>query len=187
MKAAYRDSLRKCLPQAKVVIDHFHLIADANKRIDEERRIIQGVFKTEIPKKLFLKSKENLKEEEKTKMEKFFEKFPDLKTYFFIKEELRTLYRIKNKIEAKTKLETIIRTASHQYDRGLSLWARTLFYWKEEILNYFDSPITNAYTEGLHTKFKLIKRTGFGFKNKEIYIRKIALSCIPLALILPHF
>jgi len=27
---------------------------------------------------------------------------------------------------------------------------------------------------------------GFGFRNKEVYIRKVALACLPVAF-LPHF
>ena len=71
-------------------------------------------------------------------------------------------------------------------DRGLTQWANNLYYWKNEILNFFDHKITNAYTEGIHTKCKLIKRIGFGFRNREVYIRKVALACLPFTLI-PHF
>jgi transposase len=54
------------------------------------------------------------------------------------------------------------------------------------ILNFFETGITNAYTEGVNTKLKLIKRTGFGFKNKEVYIKKALLAFTPF-IILPHF
>ena len=73
-----------------------------------------------------------------------------------------------------------------QRDSELTKWADTLTNWKEEILNFFTTHITNAYTEGINTKLKLIKRTGFGFKNKEIYIKKALLAFTPF-IIFPHF
>jgi transposase len=42
---------------ARIVIDPFHVIADANKKMDEARRIEQDVYrkkKVQIPRKIFL-------------------------------------------------------------------------------------------------------------------------------------
>ena len=51
------------------------------------------------------------------------------------------------------------------------------------ILNYFHHQTTNAYTEGVHTKMKLIKRLSHGYKNVEVYIKKVLLSFIPTAIL----
>lgn len=40
---------------------------------------------------------------------------------------------------------------------------------------------TNGYTEGVHTKIKLLKRISYGFKNREVYVRKMFLAFVPLA------
>ena len=39
MKESLRKTVEHLFPKAKVVADHFHVIADANRRIDEARRI----------------------------------------------------------------------------------------------------------------------------------------------------
>lgn len=187
MKKSYKFSIKKCFPNTGVVVDKFHLIYDANKRIDEERRIIQNMHNgISIPRKLFLKNKENLNKTEKAAASLWFNKFPDLKLYWFVKESLRDIYKLKKKEGAKKKLNILTSIMYKQRDRGLTQWADTLEYWQNEILNFFDYRITNAFTEGIHTKLKLIKRIGFGFRNKEVYIRKAALACLPLYL-LPHF
>lgn len=185
MKQMYKLSVKKYIPGTKVTVDHFHVIYDANKRIEEERRILQNVFKAKIPKWLFIKNKENLTQKEKGLARKIFEKYPDLKSYWFIKEQLRDIYKLNSKKEAEEKLSTIIRIMYKERDSGLTNWANMLFNWKDEILNFFDTKITNAYTEGVNTKLKLIKRTGFGFRNKEVYIKKAILAFTPF-LILPH-
>lgn len=189
LNASYANVIKKLLPQARLVIDHFHVIQDANKRITEERRILQNVFKVKVPHKLFLKNREHLNLEEKEKMQEVFRKLPDLKHYWETKEKLREIYALKGKNrkqEARERLKALIIALRHGQDLGLTQWAKTLYHWQEEILNYFDYQTTNAYTEGLITKLKLIKRISFGFRNKEVYIRKAALACLPLTF-LPHF
>jgi transposase len=186
MKKMYKFSIKRNFPKAKVVIDHFHLIYDANRRIDEERRITQEMKKVNIPKKPFLKNKENLSDPEKDLINSFFTKYPDLKFYWHVKESLRDMYELNGRKAAEEKLNSLIGIMYKQRDRGLTQWADTLEYWKSEILNFYDYRITNAYTEGIHTKLKLIKRIGFGFSNKEVYIRKAALACLPVTF-LPHF
>lgn len=42
------------LSEVPVVVDHFHLIQDANRRVDEARKIEQDACRREIPKKIFL-------------------------------------------------------------------------------------------------------------------------------------
>ena len=185
MKQMYKLSVKKYLPSSLITVDHFHVIYDANKRIEEERRILQNVYHSKIPKWLFIKNKENLSSKEKDLAKKIFEKYPDLKFYWFVKENLREIYKLTKRKEAEEKLSILIRLMYKEHDSGLTNWANMLFNWKDEILNFFTTGITNAYTEGVNTKLKLIKRTGFGFRNKEVYIKKALLAFSPF-LILPH-
>ena len=37
--------------------------------------------------------------------------------------------------------------------------------WQPYILNAFDCPYTNGFTEGSNNKIKAIKRTAFGYRN----------------------
>ena len=68
------------------------------------------------------------------------------------------------------------------------LWARTLRRWDREILGYLQYPLSNGYTEechceqseaSCHTKVKLLKRLSYGFRNVEVYIRKMLLGFLP--------
>jgi len=183
MKTSYLFPIRKILPWAKVVVDHFHLIQDANRRITQERRILQEVFKVKLPMRLFLKNKEDLNQKELIKIQQYFQSFPDLRFYWEAKETLRGMYSLKEKREAVLKLQTLTRALTYADDLGLRQWGKTLNFWQEEILNFFERRTTNAYLEGVNTKLKLIKRISFGFRNKEIFIRKAILACLPLYLL----
>jgi transposase len=183
MNRPYAKSIKKIFPKARLVIDHFHVIQDANRRITEERRILQNVFKVKLPMKIFLKNKENLGQKEKIKINQYFKAYPDLKFYWEAKETLREIYSSKDRMKAREKLKTLIIALICSDDLGLRQWGRTLNYWQEAILNYFDRKTTNAYLEGINCKLKLIKRVSFGFRNKEVFIRKAILGCLPLSLI----
>ncbi|GAB1540158.1 hypothetical protein NUACC21_28270 [Scytonema sp. NUACC21] len=42
---------------------------------------------------------------------------------------------------------------------------RTIKRWFGEIVGYFEHKTTNGVVEGINNKLKLIKRSGFGFRN----------------------
>ena len=182
-------AVEKTLPLANVVVDHFHLIHDANHRLDEARKIEQEGSKVEIPRKLFLMGKEKLKPAQKRKVEAWCQKYPSLKEFYWMKEALRSFYKLKDKKTAARRLKDLIQMALHSDDGAMMHWGRMLQRWERYILNYFDRRTTNAYTEGIHTKIKMIKRVSFGFRNVQVYIRKVLLCLFPLATILslPHF
>ena len=43
--------------------------------------------------------------------------------------------------------------------------AATIGRWFEEISNYFESRTTSGAVEGINNRLKLIKRSGYGFRN----------------------
>ena len=43
----------------------------------------------------------------------------------------------------------------------------TIIRWYQEIIAYFDNRTTSGTVEGINNKLKLIKRSGYGFKNFE--------------------
>lgn len=46
---------------------------------------------------------------------------------------------------------------------------RTLVRWRNEILNYFATRLTNARTEGFNNVAKLIQKRSYGVKSFENY------------------
>ena len=182
MKEAFRKAASRLFPEANVVVDHFHMIADANKRMDEARRIEQDVRhkgKVRIPKKIFLIARENLSDRGRQKVDELLKTYPNLKGFYWAKERLRDVYRAKEKNEAAKLLDLIIMNLKASDDAELYRWGNTLKRWRQPILNYFDNKTTNAYTEGCNTKVKMLKRISFGLRNVEVYTKKIMLGFLP--------
>lgn len=80
------SAVKEKLPEASVVVDHFHVIHDANRRVDEARKIEQDVYKVEIPRKIFLIGKEKLGQKQKQRVESLCQKYPSLKEFYWMKE-----------------------------------------------------------------------------------------------------
>lgn len=187
MKRGYLNTIQRELPGMKVTVDKFHVIAYANKNLDEVRSIV--VNKGYHVRQILFKGKEKLNDKEKEKLENLFkklEKFPSLYQAYFIKEKLRDFYKLTDKKEARRQLNNIIMFCETSHSRYMKAFGKTLFRWKENILNYFDNFQTNAFTEGVHTKIKMIKRVSFGFRNIDNYIAKVTLAFIPLLMLIQH-
>ena len=182
MKDGLRKAMEALFPLAKVVVDPFHVIADANKRMGEARRIEQDVHrkkKVQIPKKIFLVGRERLTEEKRQKVDTLLEKYPGLKAFYWAKEKITELYRQQSREEATRLLDNIIFNLKSADDAELVRWGNTLKHWREPILNHFDNHTTNGFTEGCHTKIKMLKRISYGLRNVEVYCRKMLLGFVP--------
>lgn len=189
------NTVRKVFPQAAIVIDHFHVIQDANRRLDEARRIEievinqerakKGKGKIDIPSLVFRKAKEHLlvkgTKDEPCQLTFLLKRYPRLKVWYEHKERLRAIYTAANRKEADERLTSLILAMRTSDDGNLVQWGKTLTMYKEEILNYFLYRTTNAYTEGLNVRCKLVQRISSGFRNVDVYIRKAMLVLLPLS------
>lgn len=187
MKRGFLLAVQRQLPNAIVTVDKFHVIACANRTVDELRKIIIG--KDIRARKVLFKGKEKLNEKEKEKLSFVFEKykkFPALYEAYFIKEKLRDFYKSKDMREAKKSMQNLIMFCENSNSKYITDFGETLKRWKEYILNHFVRKSTSAFTEGVHTKIKMIKRMSFGFRNIQNYIAKISLAFLPFLLINYH-
>lgn len=190
MKTSFISAIKETLPKVRIVIDHFHVIQDANRRVAEARRIeqdvqekVKGNYPKEINARFLSRNREDLEGRQVNLVDAYLKQYPAVMIFYACKEKLRDMYKSKNREEAEEKLTNLIRFMKASEYPELWLWARTLKTYQEYILNYFDNHTTNATTEGLHRKFKLIQRTAYGFRNPEVYARRILLACLPLSML----
>lgn len=187
MRPSFKGVVEIALPGAMVVVDHFHVIQDANRRLEQARLLEQEPGRRSIPRWSLIKNSEDLTPGQKDELAYILRKYPRLKGFYWVKESLRAFYKAGSKQEAATILDRVILNARCGDDPELQIWARTLRRWRQELLNYFNSRTTNAYTEGVHTKIKWLKRTSFGFRNMEVYIKRLLLAFLPtVSPVSPH-
>lgn len=188
LKAGFKAVVQRVLPQARIVADHFHVVRDANRRLDETRRLEQAEAKTALPRWPLLKGQERLRDREQSQLEGLCAEYPTLREHHWIKEQLRALYACPDLTSAEQRWHTLLVAMEASEDAAVLQWARTLQHWRREILGYFHLRITNAFTEGCHTKIKLLKRLSYGFRNIQVYMRKMLLGFLPtsFATLAPH-
>ena len=187
MDTAYLSAIREELPKVKIVVDFFHIVADANKRISEARTLIQKQDKVKLPKRLFEKPKEHLGPNERAELNNIFQAYPELCALWQVKEQIRTVHRLPSTPLARISYQALIAKMKVSPHLSVKHWARTLARWQEGILAYFTYYTTNGYTEGVNTKLKTIKRLSYGFRNIDNYIRKAMLAFIPISLLVAHY
>jgi transposase len=168
MKPGFIEVVKQQLSGAALVIDRFHVVQDGNRRLDEARRIEQEAVRKPIKKHLFLKAEERLSEKERQLLDYYLREYPALREWYWYKEQVRRIYWAESKEKAREQLASIIRCLEASDDAALNDWGRMLRKYQEYILNYFNHKTTNAYTEGAHTKMKLIKRLSYGYRNEML-------------------
>ena len=79
-----------------------------------------------------------------------------------LKEEFHNLSEnSKDLTEGTLELIDWLKRAEPYYKKSVA----TIKRWFAEVVGYFEQRTTNGIVEGINNKLKLLKRSGFGFKN----------------------
>ena len=192
LRSSFRPVLERCLPNAMLTADRFHVETLARRTLDEIRAIVQeeGIGNKMNTKKILWKNKHTLDEHELRRLDLIFrkyEKFPVLKQAWIIKEQIIHMYRASSEEEARKKFKHVMMLLeTPEYSCYLRTLKNTMKKWEVPILNYFKNKTTNGFTEGCHTKIKMIKRVSYGFRNINNYIAKMTLAFLPLSFLISY-
>lgn len=165
MSATYRAAIRTGLPEATVVVDHFHVVQLANKMLSLVRRRTT----TE------LRNRKDLSHEQ---FDRMWNPLLDegkigqtLLTAWIAKESLRTLLALartdanRGQVgHARWKFLTWCADADIPEVRTL---AATVDRWWPEIEAFINTGHSNAKSEGINRVIKLVARHAFGFRNAD--------------------
>lgn len=188
MDPFYMNVGREVFPNAHIVIDHYHVIAWALRLMDEVRRNLQTLHKKKFQvKHILMKPIHKLTNKEFEKLQPCFQAFPEVKKAWIIIDQLRKVYWQSNWKESCSELRKTIWYCEQSEITEMATLAKTLRRWKQEILNYYLSKTTNAYTEGTHTRFELIKRDHCGIRNIERFAKRLMFSLMPFSVITQIF
>lgn len=188
----YGKEIKKWLPKIKISADNFHIIRRLNYLLWQEKQVIEGIYRMHKIKyfKLLLKGKERLTKEQQEKVNRILEikRYQKLKKAYELKEKVR--YILKKERDRKEARQEFINLAHSdvwnrnncnreellRYSKYYRTSIETLKAWREEIITLIETRITNGYTEGIHTKIKLLKRQSYGIKNTTTYIKRVILG-----------
>ena len=182
MSATYAAVYSVVLPRAAQVVDPFHVIALANRCLDDVRRRVQRDElghrgRRDDPlyraRRLLLRGEEHLSTEAASRLASLLslgDPNAEVAIAYRVKERLRDFYRASDPDEARQLLEELVahcvRAAMPPELRKLG---QTLRHWFDKLCNFHLAKVSNGPTEALNNLIKRIKRVGFGFRNFENY------------------
>jgi transposase len=185
----YATAVAKGLPDARLVVDHFHVIRLANAALDEVRRRTQQATTGHRGRKhdplyrirrRLLASHDRLDPAAFARMLAWLEAGDpegEVGAAYLAKELLRDTYLAVDALEARRRL-VVFYDHCHASDvPELERLAGTIARWETPILRWHRTRLTNAATEGTNLVIKNIKRLGFGFRNFDNYRLRLLLRC----------
>ncbi len=182
MSPAYVAAVQTNLSNAVLVFDHFHIIKLFNEKLSDLRRDLYREATDKLHKNvlkgtrwLLLKNPENLdatREESKRLHQALTLNLP-LATAYYMKEDLRQVWEQPNKQTAQRVLDDWIRRAESSGIRMLIKFSHTLAAHRNQILNFYDYPISTGPLEGTNTKIRVLQRQAYGFRDIEFFKLKI--------------
>jgi len=169
---AYQEVAAEKLPNAKRIVDRFHVMKNLNEALTKARRAIQkdaDEHTKEVLKGcrwLLVKNKENLKAEELQKLQAMLAASPELKACYDFKESFRNLFNQNLDYQgAEERLLAWVAGVEASQFKALQPFVKTLRNWWQQILNYFIGRHTNGFAEGVNLKIKMLNRRGYGYRN----------------------
>ena len=165
------------MPNADIVADRFHVMKVVNQELNQARNAFKreptdlpdGVSVDEAKAALknskyaLLKPNANLTETQVSKLAEVKAASPKLAQMHLHKEAFRDLFEQTTNDDAILKLLDWMNMAKSLYPKSVA----TISRWFGEIVQYFENRTTSGVVEGINTRLKLIKRSGYGFRNFE--------------------
>lgn len=167
------------LPEATQVIDKYHFIRQIiwafervrkseQKRYGKENRLL---FKNS--KRILTKRASKLNDDQKQRVNAILYISDALREAYILKEEFYRVCDSKDRESAKALMKEWIYRAQQCDLKDYHNCANTLLNWQKGILNSFEVPYTNGFTEGCNNKIKVLKRNAYGYRNFERFRKRI--------------
>ncbi|MDO4454681.1 MAG: transposase [Eubacteriales bacterium] len=116
-------------------------------------------------RKLFLTHQSKRNEESLEALEILLLQSEDLAVAYHLKELFYDFMQSKSRQEATKKLTFFLLAAQSSQLKEFQACLTMLGNWSKYILNAFDCPYTNGFTERTNNVIKIIKRNAFGYRN----------------------
>lgn len=196
MSAGYENAIKKCLPNATLVFDRFHVQQLASKAVDEVRREMWRAARTDGDKHAarsikhtrwaLLKRPWNVTPQQDEKLSELAKSNERLFRAYLLKETLAGIYdRHLMPGWARRRFREWLSWASRSRLAPFVKFGRTVRKNLEGILAYFETGYTTSRSEGLNTKARLATRQAFGFHSADAVRAMIDLRCSGLVIQLP--
>lgn len=179
MYHVYRQVIQETLPDARIVVDRFHIQRMGNEVLETMRKRCRA----SLPKKerlklkderfLLLKRQQDLSAQQMDRLLAWFQRFPELGEAHALKEGFFSLWDHPDRAAAEAAWQRWLNNLAPELEPAFKPLVRAMSNWHEEIFAYFENPITNAYTESVNNLAKGMNRMGRGYSFEVIRARML--------------
>lgn len=173
----FKNFIRTHFPNARIVADKFHVLRLITPALIRKRYEITGTRADAKARRLLTCSSHKLLHWERKAIWDYLERYPELQELYRWKERLHKLYRTRGYYRAHLALRQMCDEMALSLLPEIKTLRRTLLKWREEILNYFLTGLTNGRTEGYNNLAKLVQKRGFGYKSFRNYRLRLLSAC----------
>lgn len=173
----YRQVCKQVFPGRLIVADRFHVVRMANDGMERVRKQIRKTvddrtrLKLKDERFLLLKRRENLDDAGREKVQRWFSMFPELGMAYEAKERFFDIYCQPTRAAGKLSAERWASSLDPAIEKPFRDLRVALHNWHDEIFNYYDNPVTNAYTESMNNITRFINRMGRGYSFEVLRAR----------------
>ncbi len=170
----YREAVWQLLPHAKVIVDKFHVLRQANQAVEVTRKSLRASLTPKQRRTLMhdrfvlLKRRHDLTDQEALLLSGWAENFPILKAAYELKEAFFDIYRCQSRQQALLAYASWRQSIPAELAEAFRPLTTAVANWQDEIFAYFDHRLTNAYTESLNNLIRLINRVGRGYSFEAL-------------------
>ena len=174
MWTPYRDAVQAVMPGAQIVIDKFHVVKMANEAMEKARKALRAELSTKERRGLMhdrfvlLKREADLTDKERLLLDGWCLNFPSLDAAYRLKEGFFRIYDAKSPSDAKARYREWYLSVTPELQPYFGDLIRAWTNWQPFIVGYFESPITNAYTESLNNLIRVTNRLGRGYSFEAL-------------------
>lgn len=183
MHDPYVKVIRKRLPKAALVYDHFHVSKAIHTAIDEIRRRLQRDMTKEdrevIKNKrwVLLRAREHLSARQEISLQELMATNAELAAAYILKEEFRWAFKAKTRTAGEKRLLRWEEKARESGIPELLDVLGTIKRRREGIMNFFEYQVSNGMAEGFNNVVGTIKKQAYGFHDPDYLKLKILRIC----------
>ncbi len=187
--AGYRAAVAAALPNARIIVDHFHLVRLANLMVTDVRqrvareqlhrrgrradpawahRLLLARAGDRLPPRALSRLADVLRRDDPTH---------EIGAAWGVKERLRQLLAATDRSTISHRLHRFHEAVLLAELPEATRLAQTIDAWWPEVLGFLQTRITNAGTEGTNRLVKDAARIAFGFRNLDNQRRRVRLHC----------
>jgi len=183
MHDPYTSVLKKAMPRAALVYDHFHVSKVVHDALEEIRRRIQRQLPPADRRILkgqryvLLRARENLSDKQRVSLQELLALNTDLTAGHILKEGFRYVFRASDMKEGRKRLKAWEAQVRESGVPELLDVLKTIERRRKGIENFFRYRAANGMAEGFNNVVGTIKKQAYGFHDRDYLRLKILRVC----------